>query len=295
MTSLAEEFAKLDKDNHVRVQGAIKTAMAADFKSEDEPKHKQGEIFTKKPLEFFVRDKIDPSALKKATTPSLKIEVVPEEKNFKTEIEVDTNLEENQKQVNPQTNELDDLGMLPSDPGNIASEPTQDEPISDSTEENDSRPTEHYDEGFAAGRAAALSELEEQRIENLGVLKAISEKLLNDSVFNFDNVSMKVLETVNELSSERCGIAIDENPKHFLDRIALQIEQVRNLSEEKCVFFNEQDLAALSTFDEFEEYFAQAKVRVDPALKRGDVVVKVGGVELRDAPFADFNKGVEYE
>ena len=136
--------------------------------------------------------------------------------------------------------------------------------------------------------AAALSELEEQRLEHLGVLKSISEKLLTDSVFDFDNISKKVLDTVNELSSERCGLAIDENPEGFLKRIAAQIEQVRNLSEERSVFFNEEDLTALKSFAEFESYFAKAKVRSDPVLKRGDVVVKVGGVELRDAPFADY-------
>ena len=160
---------------------------------------------------------------------------------------------------------------------------------------SDDQQSELYDEGFAAGRAAALSELEEQRLEHLAVLKSISEKLLTDSVFDFDNISKKVLDTVNELSSERCGLAIDENPEGFLKRIAAQIEQVRNLSEERSVFFNEEDLAALKSFEEFESYFAKAKVRSDPVLKRGDVVVKVGGVELRDAPFADYAQDIQDE
>jgi len=30
-------------------------------------------------------------------------------------------------------------------------------------------------------------------------------------------------------------------------------------------------------------------------LKRGDVVVKVGGVELRDAPFADYVQDIQDE
>ena len=67
------------------------------------------------------------------------------------------------------------------------------------------------------------------------------------------------------------------------------------MSDERCVFFNEQDLEALRTFEEFDEYFADAKVRSDSELKRGDVVVKVGGVELRDAPFSDYAEGVHNE
>ena len=80
-----------------------------------------------------------------------------------------------------------------------------------------------------------------------------------------------------------------------MNRIAAQIEQVRNLSDERSVFFNEEDLEALKSFGEFENYFSKAQVRSDPKLKRGDVVVKVGGVELRDAPFYDYEQDVRYE
>ena len=203
----------------------------------------------------------------------------------------------------PQSGENSDLDDLAQVLAEESTEPAPDIELNQETTEQpvnpqatvDDQQSELYDEGFAAGRAAALSELEEQRLEHLGVLKSISEKLLTDSVFDFDNISKKVLDTVNELSSERCGLAIDENPEGFLKRIAAQIEQVRNLSEERSVFFNEEDLAALKSFEEFESYFAKAKVRSDPVLKRGDVVVKVGGVELRDAPFADYAQDIQDE
>ncbi len=297
MNSLAEEFVTLDKENHARMQGAIKTAMSADFKTEDEPKHRLGEVFTKKPLEFFVREKIDPSVLLKTKSGSPEVKVDADETNKELSSEIPRENLDDVSDVVPAEKELEDAQPFVADDQIILSELTADKNADEESydEEEESRQTEHYDEGFAAGRAAALSELEEQRLENLEVLKAISEKLLSDSVFDFDNVSMKVLDTVNELSSERCGIAIDENPENFLERIAMQIEQIRNLSDERCVFFNEQDLEALRTFEEFDEYFADAKVRSDSELKRGDVVVKVGGVELRDAPFSDYAEGVHNE
>ena len=58
MSSLAEEFVTLDKDNHARMKGAIETAMSADFKVEKAPKHDSTVVFSKKPLEFFVREKL---------------------------------------------------------------------------------------------------------------------------------------------------------------------------------------------------------------------------------------------
>jgi len=303
MSNLAEEFVTLDKENHVRMRGAIKTAISADFKVEESPKHNSNAGFSKKSIEFFVREKIDPASFPKSEAlPSKNARPATEADHSSHDVssEAPQNSEPTAAPQPGENSDLDDLAQVLAEE---STEPAPDIELNQETTEQpvnpqatvDDQQSELYDEGFAAGRAAALSELEEQRLEHLGVLKSISEKLLTDSVFDFDNISKKVLDTVNELSSERCGLAIDENPEGFLKRIAAQIEQVRNLSEERSVFFNEEDLAALKSFEEFESYFAKAKVRSDPVLKRGDVVVKVGGVELRDAPFADYAQDIQDE
>ena len=303
MSNLAEEFVTLDKENHVRMRGAIKTAISADFKVEESPKHNSNAGFSKKSIEFFVREKIDPASFPKSQAlPSKNARPATEADHSSHDVssEAPQNSEPTAAPQSGENSDIDDLAQVLAEE---STEPAPDIELNQETTEQpvnpqatvDDQQSELYDEGFAAGRAAALSELEEQRLEHLGVLKSISEKLLTDSVFDFDNISKKVLDTVNELSSERCGLAIDENPEGFLKRIAAQIEQVRNLSEERSVFFNEEDLAALKSFEEFESYFAKAKVRSDPVLKRGDVVVKVGGVELRDAPFADYAQDIQDE
>ncbi|MFZ8969963.1 MAG: FliH/SctL family protein [Paracoccaceae bacterium] len=303
MSNLAEEFVTLDKENHVRMRGAIKTAISADFKVEESPKHDSNAGFSKKSIEFFVREKLDPASFPKPAAPSSENAPAAAEADHSphdVSSEAPHNSEPTAAPQSEENSDLDDLAQVLAEE---STEPASDIELNQETAEQpvnpqatvDDQQSDLYDEGFAAGRAAALSELEEQRLEHLGVLKSISEKLLTDSVFDFDNISKKVLDTVNELSSERCGLAIDENPEGFLKRIAAQIEQVRNLSEERSVFFNEEDLAALKSFEEFESYFAKAKVRSDPVLKRGDVVVKVGGVELRDAPFADYAQDIQDE
>ena len=250
-----------------------------------------------------MREKIDPASFPKSQAlPSKNARPATEADHSSHDVssEAPQNSEPTAAPQSGENSDLDDLAQVLAEE---STEPEQDNELNQETTEQplnpqanvDDQQSELYDEGFAAGRAAAMSELEEQRLEHLGVLKSISEKLLTDSVFDFDNISKKVLDTVNELSSERCGLAIDENPEGFLKRIAAQIEQVRNLSEERSVFFNEEDLAALKSFEEFESYFAKAKVRSDPVLKRGDVDVKVGGVELRDAPFADYAQDIQDE
>jgi len=303
MSNLAEEFVTLDKENHVRMRGAIKTAISADFKVEESPKHDSNAGFSKKSIEFFVREKLDPASFPKPAAPSSENAPAAAEADHSPHDVSSKAPHNSEPTAAPQSEENSDLDDLAQVLAEESTEPASDIELNQETAEQpvnpqatvDDQQSDLYDEGFAAGRAAALSELEEQRLEHLGVLKSISEKLLTDSVFDFDNISKKVLDTVNELSSERCGLAIDENPEGFLKRIAAQIEQVRNLSEERSVFFNEEDLAALKSFEEFESYFAKAKVRSDPVLKRGDVVVKVGGVELRDAPFADYAQDIQDE
>ncbi len=289
MSSLVEEFVTLDRENHARMKGAIETAITADFKVEEAPKHDPGTVFSKKPLDFFVREKIDPISFTKSeatvqpppSPPQSAETALPQTEDGPNVL--DATLSD----VPSQRSELDDAAevLAENTTPSVQTDKIDTEASVLSDESDDEQQSELYDEGFAAGRAAALSELEEQRLEHLEVLKSISEKLLTDSVFDFNNISKKVIDTVNELSSERCGLAIDENPEGFVKRVAAQMEQVRNLSEERRVFFNEEDLTALKSFDEFENYFSNAQVHVDQTLKRGDVIVKVGGVELRDAPF----------
>ena len=283
------------------MKDAIETAISADFKVEEAPKHDLNAGFSKIPLEFFVREKIDPASFVKTPPDDVPSPPAPEATGISPPSAEDESTVAEGLKVDElsQESELDDLAQeLAKD--NVQSAETESqldttEPLVVHEEQLDTQQSDHYDEGFAAGRAAALSELEEQRLEHLEVLKSISEKLLTDSVFDFDHISKKVLDTVNELSSERCGLTIDDNPEGFLKRIEARIEQVRNLSEERSVFFNEDDLQALKSFDEFENYFLKAQVRSDPALKRGDVVVKVGGVELRDAPFHDYESDAQDE
>ena len=75
MSNLAEEFVTLDKENHVRMRGAIKTAISADFKVEESPKHDSNAGFSKKSIEFFVREKLDPASFPKSK--ALSSEIAP--------------------------------------------------------------------------------------------------------------------------------------------------------------------------------------------------------------------------
>ncbi|MAI58746.1 MAG: hypothetical protein CML56_07175 [Rhodobacteraceae bacterium] len=322
MSALAEKFREVDEGVHTRVKSAIKTAMQANFVIDDEPHNRKVEGFSKKPIEFFVREKIDPKTLldknsvsaAKGSSESKAQEDVSSIENIDATEEVTQdhisekdieNLEkilisdddavadeakdkleaknDAEEIVSPENAECtNDQNSVPS--GGLKSDENSE---IESANETDTGHSQSYEEGFEAGRASALSELEEKEIDQIEVLKLISNKISDESFFDFEAISQKILQTVTELSSERCGILIDENPAKFSDRIDEKLEQLRSLTQQRHVFFNQNDLEALKTLDEFEEIFENINVRVNPDLLRGDVVVKVGAVEVRDASFTD--------
>ena len=158
--------------------------------------------------------------------------------------------------------------------------------VTEPDNEEGNEDSEDYQEGFTAGRAAALSELEEQRQAQLKILETISEKLANDSCFDFSNISKKILNTVKELASERCGELIDSEPDEFLKRIDSQVSKIKNLSEDRKIFMNPEDLEVLKSNQDFVQYFAKINVHADEDLMRGEVIVRVGGAEISDTPFS---------
>ena len=269
------KFSTLDAEKHTRVADAIKSAISAGFISE-KPKNSDTEIFVRKSIEHFVREIISVDDLDKSEFPTSDLDQNEDTDAKETAPEFSETELPSQEEIN------DGFEEVPS----LLDETTEfDEDRSEIGKPDQN--TEAYEEGFSAGRAAALSELEEQRIEHLNVLKSIAERLQNDSCFDFDDISSKVLDTVYALSSERCGLAIESDAKGFLNHVEKHLDQIRSLSNEKRVSFNPEDLETLKSFDEFEELFQGVDIKSDDTLNRGDVIVKVGGVEIRDTPFSD--------
>ena len=82
-------------------------------------------------------------------------------------------------------------------------------------------------------------------------------------------------------------MAIESDATGFLKHVEKQLDQIKSLSNEKRVSFNSEDLKTLQSFGEFEELFQGVDIKSDDTLNRGEVIVKVGGVEIRDTPFSD--------
>ena len=305
MSNVREDFAVLDETNHKKMAVAVKAAMDADFKVEEKSLNDAEREFKRKSIAHFVKAKFSLEELRQsgaaasdtpAPDPADTVSEPPGDAQMAVDVVQAASGVEAEEDMNALKSLLEDD---PQTEGSAESEAVAQASSANAVPENQTQisPPEleqeknaAYDEGFAAGRAAALSELEEQRLEQLDVLKSIAERLQNEAAFDFDNVSQKVLETVYNLSSERCGLGLDANPEGFLAHVQKKLDQVQLLADHKKVFFNAEDLKSLQKFDEFEGIFNDVEVHQDRELKRGDVIVKVGGVEIRDTPFSDFAK-----
>ncbi|MDA8647640.1 FliH/SctL family protein [Rhodobacteraceae bacterium] len=305
MSNVREDFAVLDETNHKKMAAAVKAAMDADFKVEEKSLNDAERTFKRKSIAHFVKAKLSLEELRQggaaasdtpAPDPADTVSEQPGDAQMAVDVVQAASGVEAEEDMNALKSLLEDD---PQTEGSAESEAVVQASSANAVPENQTQisvpeleqeKNAAYDEGFAAGRAAALSELEEQRLEQLGVLKSIAERLQNEAAFDFDNVSQKVLETVYNLSSERCGLGLDANPEGFLAHVQKKLDQVQLLADHKKVFFNAEDLKSLQKFDEFEGIFNGVEVHQDRELKRGDVIVKVGGVEIRDTPFSDFAK-----
>ena len=305
MSNVREDFAVLDEANHKKMAAAVKAAMDADFKVEEKSLNNAERTFKRKSIAHFVKAKLSLEELRQggaaasdtpAPDPADTVSELPGDAQMAVDVvqaasgveaEEDMNALKSLLEDDPQTERSADSEAV-AQASSANAVPENQTQIS--APELEQEKNAAYDEGFAAGRAAALSELEEQRLEQLDVLKSIAERLQNEAAFDFDNVSQKVLETVYNLSSERCGLGLDANPEGFLAHVQKKLDQVQLLADHKKVFFNAEDLKSLQKFDEFEGIFNGVEVHQDRELKRGDVIVKVGGVEIRDTPFSDFAK-----
>ena len=305
MSNVREDFAVLDETNHKKMAAAVKAAMDADFKVEEKSLNDAERTFKRKSIAHFVKAKLSLEELRQggaaasdtpAPDPADTVSEPPGDAQMAVDVVQAASGVEAEEDMNALKSLLEDD---PQTEGSAESEAVAQASSANAVPENQTQisapeleqeKNAAYDEGFAAGRAAALSELEEQRLEQLDVLKSIAERLQNEAAFDFDNVSQKVLETVYNLSSERCGLGLDANPEGFLAHVQKKLDQVQLLADHKKVFFNAEDLKSLQKFDEFEGIFNGVEVHQDRELKRGDVTVKVGGVEIRDTPFSDFAK-----
>ena len=141
-------------------------------------------------------------------------------------------------------------------------------------------------EGVIEGREAAIVEIKaaaelEARAELADKVSAFEEvlaALTKPQTLQVETLAKSIQATILRLASERAGSQIDDMPEAFVNRIDALTCSVGKKINEGQVQLNSDDYALMVPF------FANTKFDfvANPDLKRGDIVLRFDGIELRD-------------
>lgn len=141
-------------------------------------------------------------------------------------------------------------------------------------------------EGIIEGREAAIVEIKaaaelEARAELADKVSAFEEglaALTKPQALQVETLAKSIQATILRLASERAGSQIDDMPEAFVNRIDALTCSIGKKINEGQVQLNSDDYALMVPF------FANTTFDfvANPDLKRGDIVLRFDGIELRD-------------
>ena len=141
-------------------------------------------------------------------------------------------------------------------------------------------------EGIIEGREAAIVEIKaaaelEARAELADKVSAFEEglaALTKPQALQVETLAKSIQATILRLASERAGSQIDDMPEAFVNRIDALTCSIGKKINEGQVHLNSDDYTLMVPF------FPDTKLdfAVNPDLKRGDIVLRFDGIELRD-------------
>ena len=141
-------------------------------------------------------------------------------------------------------------------------------------------------EGIIEGREAAIVEIKaaaelEARAELADKVSAFEEglaALTKPQALQVETLAKSIQATILRLASERAGSQIDDMPEAFSNRVDALTQSIGKKINEGQVQLNSDDYALMVPF------FPDTKLDfvVNPDLKRGDIVLRFDGIELRD-------------
>lgn len=147
-----------------------------------------------------------------------------------------------------------------------------------------------YAEGLSAGKAMTESEREAELSAQFERLDQIMARLEAPDLLDIGALATSINKAVLALASQRVGCVLDEMPERLVHNIDQLLENLAHLSGQRELFLSPEDLGLVGAFFSTRQTAPLVQVQADPALLRGDVRLRIGGVEMTDV-LADFQEG----
>lgn len=162
-------------------------------------------------------------------------------------------------------------------------EPPSPVPVGPSPEDLARLREEAYAEGFSAGKAMSESAQVAAMAQREAELAALAAGLADSALLDADLLARRIRQSVLVLASERIGHEIDSFPDLLEHRIEGLMATVRHLAGHRELFLAPADHDLLSGVLSAPDRAPDGLVlRADPALRRGEARLRVGGAEIAD-------------
>ena len=144
-------------------------------------------------------------------------------------------------------------------------------------EEKEKISLQAYDEGYAAGLAAAESASEGDVVESIRHLQNIIKSSETSDVFNKEYIKTFIVETIRAETTKTIGFCIEQLPEKFLESIHDKLEKFSYLTEKKTIQLNTEDYNLIKSYADFDEE-GKFEFVASEKLDRGSILIEVGNI-----------------
>lgn len=139
-----------------------------------------------------------------------------------------------------------------------------------------------YAEGLSAGKAMTENEREAELTQQFDRLRALIERMEATDVLDIATMSKSLKLAVLELASQRVGLLLTEMPDILAERIETLVQNLSHLSGQRELFLAPDDVPLVQNGYLARQNSLQLHIVADPALRRGDARLRIGGAEMSD-------------
>ena len=139
-----------------------------------------------------------------------------------------------------------------------------------------------YAEGLSAGKAMTESEREAELTQQFNRLRDLIERLDATDVLDIATLSKSLKRAVLDLASQRVGLLLTEMPDILARRIETLVQNLSHLSGQRELFLSPDDVPLVQSSFLERQHSPQLHIIADPALRRGDARLRIGGAEMSD-------------
>ena len=140
----------------------------------------------------------------------------------------------------------------------------------------------YYRNGYNAGISNLKKELQDGDQAIAMALKNTIDSLFYVSSEFIEKLNYDLNKSILDICTLIIGYEIDKVPDKFVEKIKNLVESIHSSSNNVKIFLNKEDHDSINKYFRENKTLTEVKLEIDEKLKRGDLILKSGGIEVND-------------